>query len=151
MPSDLLQQITAPQIEKSPSKSKSELKDALDDNDTIGISKDHREHSEAADRERKLADEKLKGLEQDREQRKEFSHKIYTLVCIWLGLLILILCMSAWGIHFYPLPSKAFFLSDNVLIALITGTSANIIGLMAIVILYLFPKSGNKDRIDNSK
>lgn len=146
MQSDLLQQIKAPQIEKSSSKSKSELKDALDDNDTIGISKDHREHSEAADREKKLVDEKLKGLEQDREQRKEFSHKIYALVCIWLGLLIFILCMSAWGIHFYPLPSKEFFLSDNVLIALITGTSANIIGLMAIVILYLFPKSGNKDR-----
>ena len=102
--------------------------------------------SEAADREKKLADEKLKGLEQDREQRKEFSHKIYTLVCIWLGLLIFILCMHAWGIHFHPLPSKEFFLSDGVLIALITGTSANIIGLMAIVILYLFPRSGNKDR-----
>lgn len=54
MQSDLLQQIKAPQIEKSSSKSKSELKDVLDDNDTIGISKDHREHSEAADREKNL-------------------------------------------------------------------------------------------------
>ena len=75
--------------------------------------------------------ENLKGLEQDREQRKEYTGKIFRLVCWWFGGLANIIIWSQW-----------LKISDNVLIALISGTSVNIIGLMIIVIKYLFPKKG---------
>lgn len=78
--------------------------------------------------------ENLKGRTQDRKQRKSFAGKIYRLTLAWLAVIVVILfCQGIGDVHGW------FRLSDSVLIALVSGASVNIIGLMAIVIRYLFP------------
>lgn len=91
---------------------------------------------------KKSLEEDLKGKEQDRTQRKEFAAKIFWLVVGWLTCLVVILLFQGWGIPLAFVGGGRFSLPDNVLIALITGASINIIGLMAIVIRYLFPPNG---------
>lgn len=100
----------------------------LADNDTENIYA-----LQLADDKHKRNVEKLQGLQQDREQRKEFAKKIYWLICLWLLGVAALLLLRGWNIW-------GFYLSETVLIALITTTSANVIGLLAIVILYLFPR-----------
>ena len=75
--------------------------------------------------------ERLRSLEQDREQRKKYAGRIFWLVCAWL--LALVAILSCVGTSLYAL-------SDAVLVGLITGASVNIIALMVIVANYLFPK-----------
>lgn len=89
--------------------------------------------NQLADDEHKERVEKLQSLKQDREQRKEFAVKIYRLICCWLCGIAVLLLLRAWN-------CGGFYLSDSVLIAIITSTSANVIGLLAIVVLYLFPR-----------
>lgn len=101
---------------------------ARHDNDTTDIYAKQR-----ADDEHQKNLENLESLKQDRTQRKEFAGKIYGLICVWLIGLAILLLLRAWN-------AWGFYLSDTVLIALITTTSANVIGLLAIVILYLFPR-----------
>lgn len=101
---------------------------ARHDNDTTDIYAKQR-----ADDEHQKNLEHLESLKQDRTQRKEFAGKIYGLICLWLigvAIFLLLRAWNAWG----------FYLSDAIMIALITTTSANVIGLLAIVILYLFPR-----------
>lgn len=88
---------------------------------------------------KKSLEEDLVSKKQDREQRKEFAAKIFSLTVGWLVCVVLILLFQGWGIAFSCVETDRFHLSDSVLIALITGASVNIIGLMAIVIRYLFP------------
>ena len=96
-----------------------------------------------ADDEPKRTEEELKDRQQDRAQRKEFANKIYNVVVIWLFFIGVIIFLCA-GRSYAPCSQCILFdLPENVLISLIAGASINIIGLMAIVIGYLFP-SGKK-------
>lgn len=71
-------------------------------------------------------------LIQDTEERKKYAARIYWLLCAWLaGLFALLFCRGFLKAE----------LSDKVLIAIITGTTANILGIFAIVVAYLFPKT----------
>jgi hypothetical protein len=54
------------------------------------------------------------------------------LICWWLGGVFVILWSE--GVHF-----KWFDLDKDVLLALIGGTTVNVVGLMYIVMHYLFP------------
>lgn len=96
------------------------------------------------DLQRMEKEESLRGRTQDREQRKEFSKKIYRLTIGWLIVVGFILLLQGFSAYFWVARLKPFHLSDGVIIALITGTSINIIGLMAIVIHYLFPNGKAK-------
>lgn len=73
------------------------------------------------------------GDSQDRKQRKEFAEKIFSFVCLYMFsvFLILFLCGS---------PSN-FKLSDTVLITLLGTTTANVIGILIIVVKYLFSRN----------
>lgn len=85
---------------------------------------EHRRKKEAAD---------LKGHERDIENRGKYTSRLYWLMVGWMGAVYAVIVLSgltAWG----------FKLSDAVLIALITGTTANVIGLFVIVARYLFSK-----------
>lgn len=78
-------------------------------------------------------DEVNKGDAQDREQRKQFAEKIFTFVCLYMmGVLFILLSIGAQWIDFY--------LSDQVVITLVSTTTANIIGILLIVVHYLFRK-----------
>ena len=74
------------------------------------------------------------GAWQDLEERKKYALRIFVLMCCWLGLLFALLFVAGWA----PL---GFELSDSVLLALIGGTTANVLGIFVLVARYLFWRS----------
>lgn len=66
------------------------------------------------------------------EMRVAYANNIFSLVCIYLCVVGIILWQSGKQLN-------GFQLSDNVLIALLTTTTANVIGLFTFVVKYLFP------------
>lgn len=102
--------------------------------------------------EQKLKVEKLE-LELE-ELKKDVSLKNVVLieirffVKIWLVFLIIIIILDSISIHFSildPFEIK-FDISDNVLIAIVTGTTASVIGLYATIARHLFPNFKNGDK-----
>lgn len=81
--------------------------------------------------ENEILAEKLKGKQQDRDQRKEFALKIFNFVSLYMFgvFFILILC----GID-----CNNFSLSDTVLVTLLGTTTATVIGVFNFVARYLF-------------
>lgn len=77
--------------------------------------------------------EDLKGKSQDREQRLEYSRKIYGFLCVYFGGILVLLLLSGFRLG-------DFLLSDGVLMMLLGTTTANVIALFAIVPKYLFSK-----------
>lgn len=74
----------------------------------------------------KRLEQDIKDREQDRDQRKEFSIKIF-----WFLVVFAYMFFSGFG------------LMDNdtsVLITLLTTTTANVIGIFILVVKYLFSK-----------
>lgn len=80
-----------------------------------------------------LKQAELKDRELIRKQRKEYAEKIFMLVSGWLAALFVLVSFVG---------NSKLEVSDNVLLGLITGTSINVIGLMAIVATHIFPKNG---------
>lgn len=76
------------------------------------------------------------GLEQDISLRKEFAWDIFYLIVVWLCIIFVLLLLQGFGITIY---SHAFKLSDSVVLALIGGTTVNVLGIFIIVVRYLFP------------
>lgn len=85
----------------------------------------------------KLKWEELKCREQDRGQRKRYANCIFVFLCVYMILVfvVLILCGCC---------DIRFSLNDSVIIALITTTTANIIGIFVFVVKYLFKSSEDK-------
>jgi hypothetical protein len=73
--------------------------------------------------------EEIEGLKQDREQRKIFSYVIFGFMCIYMLISLALVFLDGYGI---------IFLSDNVLITLLTTSLANVIGIFNFVAKYLF-------------
>lgn len=106
----------------------------IQSNKYIDIEKDiAQENLRKAQLENDALDEVNKGEVQDREQRKQFAEMIFTFVSLYMGAVIFILLSS--GARWVD-----FHLSDQVIITLITTTTANIIGILLIVVHYLFRK-----------
>ena len=95
---------------------------------------------EAELRKRILENEMLAGYNlgdtQDRQQRKEFAYLIFKFVCYYMFFVSLLLFLCGSPGHFH--------LSDSVIITLLGTTTANVIGILIIVVTYLFNKSRNK-------
>jgi hypothetical protein len=83
--------------------------------------------------------EQVFDLQSDRAFREKYAPKILRLIQVWLSVVVAILLLDGVGI-----PSErwrvTFDLSDQVLLALIGGTTASVIGLLVIVITYIFPR-----------
>jgi hypothetical protein len=75
----------------------------------------------------------LKRLLDDNKARKSFSQWIFVLTVIWMFLVLIVVVQCS---------RRVFILSDGVLIALITTTTANVFGFFYVVVNYLF----NKDK-----
>jgi hypothetical protein len=73
--------------------------------------------------------EKLKGDKQDREERKIYANLVFTLISIWLIVVVAIFVSCGQGNLKY---------SDSVLITLLTTTTANVIAIFHFVMKYLF-------------
>ena len=72
----------------------------------------------------KIRNEELENRRQDRAQRKVYADNLFTFLCFYMILVFFILYKSG---SLY----NSFELSDSVIIALITTTTANIIGIFA--------------------
>ena len=77
--------------------------------------------------------EALAGLVQDREQRKKYSTRLFSLICVWIGLIVSIVFLH--GCEEVP-----FRLAQTEIVTLIGSTTLNVLGLFVIVARYLFPK-----------
>jgi hypothetical protein len=85
------------------------------------------------DHDREKHDADLKGHKNDIENRGKYTKRLYWTMVGWMSAAYLVLLLTGWTVG-------GFTLSDSVLIALITGTTANVIGLFVIVARYLFTK-----------
>lgn len=110
-----------------------------------------------------IADAKLhqanlinQGIRNDIKARKKYAKRAFYIVVWWLifmGILLLLQgflghsqktdAVSFRGFSYTATRPSWFFLSDNVLIAAISGTTASVIGIFGFVMKYLFPTSGN--------
>ena len=78
----------------------------------------------------------LKQIDEIIDSRKAYADKIFKLVVSWLigvGGVILLSGFAPFG----------FMLDDKVLLALIGGTTLNVLGIFTIVANFLFPKNGH--------
>lgn len=75
--------------------------------------------------------EALNDMRQDREQRKSFSSRIFVFMCLYM--LVSIVIVFFCGFHIMEL-------SEAIIIALLTTTLANVIGVFNFVAKYLFHK-----------
>ncbi|MBL8002607.1 MAG: hypothetical protein JNL05_11660 [Flavobacteriales bacterium] len=73
------------------------------------------------------------------EAKKMMGNRVFWLVTIWLTVVMVTIWMQATGC-FLPFTGQTFYLSDAVLIALVTTTTGNIALFLTIVIKHLFPK-----------
>lgn len=74
----------------------------------------------------------LRSKAQDIEMRRDYADKTYLFVCIYM-------CFVFFLVFLACSPST-FKMGDSVLMVLLGTTTANVIGLFAIVMNYLFPK-----------
>ena len=70
-----------------------------------------------------------KALSQNNDERKKYAHKIFVLTILWSILIFIILFLIGW---------KLLYLSDKVIITLITSTTINFFGFFFLVTKYLF-------------
>lgn len=75
----------------------------------------------------------LKGATQDVAERKLYANRVFLLVVWWLIAVLAFVFLSATGRS-----SEAFYVSDPVLIALITTSTGSVLGLFFLVMKYLF-------------
>jgi hypothetical protein len=87
------------------------------------------------DRENEL---KLAAIKENIEAKKKYAHRLFVMLCVWLGLvLIVVLFQGLARVPFFP--NSDFDLSEAVLITLITTTTANVAAFFLVVTNHLFP------------
>lgn len=121
------------EVESSCEACKDEPTDAAATDEAEGLFEEQKRLKEY-EYQRKESD--LEDSRQGRKQRKEYAEKIFMLVCAWLAALFVLVAFVG---------NSKLEVSDNVLLGLITGTSVNVIGLMAIVATHIFPKNGSSN------
>lgn len=72
------------------------------------------------------------GDSQDRKQRKEFTDKIFDFVRKYMLFVCIVLFLKG--------TTSQFYLSDTVIVTLLGTTTANVIGILIIVVTYLFSR-----------
>lgn len=85
--------------------------------------------------------------EQLHDLRKSSTKKLFALTVIWLSVIWLVIFLQGFEQWFFPYPAPAadekylkFHLSDSVLIAFITSTTATVLGLYGIAAYWLYGK-----------
>jgi hypothetical protein len=106
--------------------------DAIQAPKVISNEPDTQSKLELDDERRKLENA---GLAQDITARRKYAFRVFLLVIGWIIGIYLLLVFQGFGF-------RSFHLSDNILLAAIGSTTANIIGILLIIVKYLF--SGRK-------
>ena len=108
-----------------------------DDVPNVGNREYREEYQKEILREKRLKndaqEEANRGDTQDRDQRKDFAEKIYNFAAVYMVFVFLMLFLSGCV-------NNGFQLSDSVLVTLLRTTTANVIGILAIVVTYLFSR-----------
>lgn len=85
----------------------------------------------------------LDNFQQDVDKREEYSNKLFRLISAWIFFVaVVVVIQGLFGNTCLP---HWFSLNDSVLIALITTTTASIIGLFVIVAKYFFYRPDSSD------
>jgi hypothetical protein len=79
----------------------------------------------------------LEDLAQNLTLRRKFARRVFLLTAIWLAIVVIIILFAGFRATYQ---THQFQLADNVLLALIGSTTANILGIFVIVVHYLFPQ-----------
>lgn len=82
---------------------------------------------------------KLRSFAQDIGARRSYAQKIFILIVSWLWGILILLILQGFGSEHH-----IFKLSDSVMLAIVGGTTINILGLFVIVVNYLFEKRNGK-------
>jgi hypothetical protein len=82
--------------------------------------------------------EQVRGLSQDIDERRKYANRIFYMVSTWLAIVAYIVVAQGFGLGFFN--HGPFHLSDSVVIALVTTSTATVVGCLLIVATYLFPK-----------
>lgn len=102
---------------------------------------EQQEKQEEQSYENKKHTEDIADRQQNRIERKKYAKSVYRLIIGWLiGIFVLIL-LAGTGTTF---GSAFFHLSDTVLLAMIGGTTVNVLGLFVIVMRHLFPNNSKE-------
>jgi hypothetical protein len=99
----------------------------------VNLKEANEEEVEERDLEEEFSRAQLKRLIDDNKARKSFSQWIFVITVLWMFAVLMVVIQCS---------RKIFVLSDGVLIALITTTTANVFGFFYVVVNYLF----NKDK-----
>jgi hypothetical protein len=75
-----------------------------------------------------------KQIKQDRKERRKYAHRIFCLICVWLGAVGLMIILQGFG-------ALRFRLEATVVVTIVTTTTASVLGVFLIVANYLFPTS----------
>ncbi len=81
-----------------------------------------------------LIKQKVEDLKQDRVERKKYALWTFIFLCIFTGIILLIIIFSGFS---QVLP---FSVSENVLMTLITTSLATVVSIFIFVMKYLFNK-----------
>lgn len=117
----------------SPNEAKDLLQQKPDEPADVRVNVKEANVREVSDLEEEYSRAQLRRLLDDNKARKSFSQWIFALTVLWMFLVLVIVIQCSRGV---------FRLSDGVLIALITTTTANVFGFFYVVVNYLF----NKDK-----
>lgn len=86
-----------------------------------------------------LLRQELKESQETHTLRLSYSGKIFYLVCVWLVCVTIAVFLSGFSF-------QGFSLSDKVLIAFITSTTVNVVGLFIVVAKWMFPSNPNNNK-----
>ena len=101
--------------------------------DTLTDQEDKRIDRERSREETRKLKLKNRELKQNIRERKRYADRVYCLVSSCLVALFVLVLVQGWSKY------TGFQITDKVFIALITGATANVIGLFIVVVKYLFP------------
>jgi hypothetical protein len=88
-----------------------------------------------------LRSEDVRNAKNNNKLREELPDRLWWLTIAWLGAVVVIMVFS--GIQHDTFPGFFFLKYDpSVLIALITSATASVLGLLIILLNYLYPKNG---------
>ena len=93
-----------------------------------------------------LEAQKLKNLsfKQDMDERKVYAKRTFRLIAFWIGGIFALLILNGQKIYLAPDYSFSIQLSENVMLAVIGGTTLNILGVFIFVMKYLFDPKGKE-------
>ncbi len=100
--------------------------------DPLSEAEDEKYEQDKREREAELEAQELK---QNISERKKYASKTFRLICWWLGGVFFLLFLDGFNAYWLPF---TFQLKENVLLAVIGGTTLNVIGIFIFVMKYLF-------------